>query len=138
MSVQPLQGPEELLQSFEVGDRGFGGTKLEGLGNSTLLVSIVCMEEEDMRFPSLSNFMLAMLSADVEREFEALEAQIRGISRLNRVAIRSTYFQEPCVLAFLHALFDQLKRLLQILPVNRILDLVVPTQKDWVIGRRHF
>lgn len=91
-----------------------------------------------MRFPSLSNSMLAIIPSDVKREFEALKALIRGISRLNRVEIRSTYFQEPCVLAFLHALFDQLKRLLQILPVNRILDLVVPTQENWVIGRRHF
>lgn len=96
------------------------------------------MEEEDMCFPGLPSFRLARLAADVARELEALKAQPRGGSRLKRVLIRTTYFQESRVLAFLHALFDQLKRLLQILSVNRILDLVVPTNENRVINRRHF
>lgn len=41
-----------------------------------------------------------------------------------------THFQENSILAFLYALFYQLQGMLQILPVNRILDLMVPTPKD--------
>lgn len=45
-----------------------------------------------------------------------------------------TYFQKPRVLSFLDAFINQLQRLLKILPVNGILNLLVPPIEHGVIG----
>lgn len=51
--------------------------------------------------------------------------------------VQTTYLQEPCILALLHSFLNQLQGLLQILPVNGILDLVVAAEKNRVVDGRH-
>jgi hypothetical protein len=48
-----------------------------------------------------------------------------------------TRLQKLSILAFLHALLNQLQGLLHVLGVNGILDLVVATQKHRVIAGAH-
>lgn len=51
--------------------------------------------------------------------------------------MRATHPEETRILALFDALLNELHGLLQILPVNRILDLVVAAVKHRILPRRH-
>lgn len=58
-------------------------------------------------------------------------------TRLNCLQALTLYLQKTCILPLLHSLLDELQGLLQILPVNSILDLIVAAEKHRVIDRYH-
>lgn len=59
MTIQLLEGSEQLVQGVEVSSGGLRFAQFECLRNATLLVDAVRVEEEDVRFPSLSRQLSA-------------------------------------------------------------------------------
>jgi hypothetical protein len=47
------------------------------------------------------------------------------------------YLEKSRVLSFFHAFLDELQSLLQVLPINGVLDLLVPPMEHGVVGGRH-
>lgn len=131
MAVEPAQRLVQDVERVEVGRGRVEVADLEGLGDAALVVSLVGVAEEDVGFPCLGRSSIAC-------QFLRLWHSERRISTVAWERRRTkTHPQKPRILALLDALLAELQRLLQVLPVNGILDLLVAPVEDGVAGGGH-